>query len=270
MEPDPSGAVDVLILRLDAPLLSFGGIAVDENRPTAEFPGRAMLTGLLANALGWYHQDAEALNQLQARLVYAARQERPGQLLEDFQTVDLGQDFLREGWTTHGRPETRGKGSATQTTHIRRRWYLADAAYTIALTLDPASVSPTLDDLERALLHPARPLFLGRKACLPSRPLLGHRHETDRLHAASPLAALASLPRWSQGDGPKRLKIWWPDAAEDPRRAPVAVPGVLYHRSLPVVDDRDWRHQFHAGRRFLHEGELEISSSLTGEGAHDA
>ena len=62
-----------------------------------------MLTGLLANALGWDHRDADSLERLQDRLRFASRLDRAGHPLVDYQTVDLGQDWMRPenaGWTT--------------------------------------------------------------------------------------------------------------------------------------------------------------------------
>lgn len=253
---------DILLLRLEAPLLSFGGHAVDERRVCREMPGQAMLTGLLANALGWHHRDGEALDGLQRRLTYAVREDRRGERLKDFQTVDLGQDFLQRGWTTYGSPEGRG-GASSGGTHIRLSDYLANAAYTVALCLDPADQSPSLDDLEGALRHPARPLFLGRKACLPSRPLLGHRRQTHRLRAPSPLAALAVTPPWAE-DGPPSCRVWWPGgptATTAADRHTVEVPeGISYHRNLPVVDERLWEQQLHAGTRHLHVGYLHLAT----------
>lgn len=285
-----SEAVEVLVLRLQAPLMSFGGVAVDEIRPTREMPGRSLLTGLLGNALGWHHRDSEALQRLQQRLVYAVRQDDPGQYLEDFHTVDLGQSFLSRGWTTRGAPEGRGSGSATSGTHIRQLHYLADAAYTVALTLSPAEEQPTLEALHAALARPARPLFLGRKTCLPSRPLVGHRGECDRLTAASPLEALTRIPQWHQsasqpaqrepagGNRGEDRQVWWPGAPAGaaPSRDEIAAVGALgvrFDRSLPVTDERDWHHQFHAGRRFLNEGSLPwppaVAKADTKEGGAD-
>lgn len=239
--------LDILILRLEAPLLSFGGIAVDEKRRTRELPSRSMLCGLLANALGWRHGDFDRLDRLQARLVFAVRRDRPGARLEDFQTVDLGQDFMGSGWTTRHRPEGRkGAKASRQGTHIRYREYLAGAAYTVALHLEPADGEPTLTQLREALNRPARPLFIGRKACLPSRPLVGHSSWPDMVRAASVVAALERVPLWAAGSDGDCL-AWWPDGTAG---APEAA-----HR-FPTTDERDWRNQIHAGRRFLCEGRL--------------
>ena len=109
-----------LRLVLEGPLLAFGGEAVDSRGVIADFPAASMLTGLLANALGWCRIDREALAGLQDRIVYAARIDREGSRLMDFQTAQLGRDDL--GWTTRGAPEGRAGGPATYNApHIRQR-----------------------------------------------------------------------------------------------------------------------------------------------------
>jgi len=49
-----------LVLRLDAPMMSFGGVMVDQHGVIDRFPGVALLTGLIANALGWHHGATRA------------------------------------------------------------------------------------------------------------------------------------------------------------------------------------------------------------------
>ena len=59
-----------LILRFDAPMVSFGGVTVDQHGFTDSYPGQAMLTGLIANALGW-HQVISTARESTGRLDYA-------------------------------------------------------------------------------------------------------------------------------------------------------------------------------------------------------
>ncbi|MFN3297681.1 type I-E CRISPR-associated protein Cas5/CasD, partial [Caldimonas sp.] len=185
--------MDVLLLRLDAPLMSFGAVVVDQNNPVWRFPGVAMLTGLLGNALGWDHRDTDRLQALQDRLRFAARWDAEPELLTDYQTVDLGQDFMvGTGWTTRGHREDRGKGAATTGTHIRYREHWANGVATIALTLDGEG-EPDLAALEQALRCPARPLFLGRKPCLPAGPLLLGRRKAEGVRAALAAEPLADI-----------------------------------------------------------------------------
>lgn len=248
--------MDVMLLRLDAPLMSFGAPMVDSFGVIQEFPARSMLTGLLANALGWDHADHEKLMGLQDRLFHASRCDRRGERIRDFQTVDLGQDFMRAGWTTRGKPgEREGSANAREGTHIRERDLWADAVHTVALTLRPANTVPTLDDLEAALRAPARPLFLGRKHCLPSTPVLLGRDKA----AAGLLEALKAVPLLPRQRLPEdwegAMAAWWTDGED----ASAAEP---HSRVIPVTDERDWRNQVHVGRRLIRHGVLRVAANM--------
>jgi len=235
---------DYLVLRFDAPLQSFGGVAVDAHRVSDESPGRSLVVGLLGNALGWSHGDFARLQRLQERVVLGVRRDRSGQRMVDFHTVDLGQDHLKEdGWTTRGRTASREGGSASSGTHIRHRHFLADAVYTLVVTLRPHDEEPSLDHLEDALRHPARPLFLGRKSALPAAPIF-----VMRVTAGTARDALASIARIGRRGDEGSLSAWWPaeEGGED-----------ASSRLVPVFDDRDWANQIHAGRRFLRHGTVD-------------
>ncbi|MFO0601598.1 MAG: type I-E CRISPR-associated protein Cas5/CasD [Polyangiales bacterium] len=237
-------SVDVLRLRLSAPLMSFGGPLTDSLGRTEEFPQRSMLVGMIGNALGLDHREGGRLQRLQSRVRYAARQDRPGTQLVDYQTVDLSQEsMVGTGWTTEHTLEVRG-GASGEGTHIRYRHYLADASYAVALTLAPAAEEPTLDDVERALRAPERPLFIGRKCCIPATPIV-----IDRVVAATLYDALVSCPRERKGDQTVRAKMWWSETD-----APAAVSARA--REVEVHDARDWVNQIHAGRRYMREGEV--------------
>jgi CRISPR system Cascade subunit CasD len=174
-----------LLLRLEAPLISFGSVSVDEHGFIQRWPAVSMLCGLFGNALGYRRTDAEQLDALQRRIVWAARLDRPGVMVQDFQTAQIGKND--KAWTTRGRPEVRGGGAATyESPHIRRRDYWADASIAVAVRLEPADEAPSLDALAQALRAPARPLFIGRKSCLPSCRIL-----EGAVEAGDALAALA-------------------------------------------------------------------------------
>jgi CRISPR system Cascade subunit CasD len=234
--------IDAIILRFDAPLISFGGVVIDYRGVTRSYPARSMLAGLLGNALGYDHRDAAALQALQARIVYAVRCDRPGQPLRDYQTVDLSQPFLARGWTTRGVVQGRAGAEATRTgTHIRLRDYLADAVYTVALELAPPGADPDAARLEAALRAPARPLFIGRKSCLPAEPIF-----LMRIAAESLRAALAAAPRSPHARPGEKMRAWF--AAEGPH----------VRGARPLTDDRDWTNQIHAGRRFILEDSIDV------------
>lgn len=192
--------MECLLLRLDGPLMSFGGVLVDQIGPTDLFPGRSLITGLIGNAMGWDHRDKDRLDALQVRLHLAARWDAEPERLLDYQTVDLGQDFMQgTGWTTKGVREDRGKGEATSETHPRYRSYWANGCLTVAITLLGES-APSLDDLDKALRRPARPLFIGRKSCLPAAPILLGRRNAENLKAALAAEPLADI-------GPRRRPV---------------------------------------------------------------
>ena len=56
--------MDALVLRLDAPLMSFGGVIVDHHNVTERFPGLSLFAGLFANALGWTHGEGDKIGSL--------------------------------------------------------------------------------------------------------------------------------------------------------------------------------------------------------------
>ena len=258
-----TAAADALILRLEAPLMAFGGPLIDQHGVTRRLPGLAQLTGLLGNALGYRHGDAERLARLQDRIAFAALLLKEGEPLIDYQTVDLGQRHLVDtGWTTRGRREDRaGATSTARGTHIRLRHHRADAAVLVALRLDPPDEAPTLDDLAAALQRPARPLFIGRKPCLPSLPVLLGRVDADRLADAV-----------RQGVALLRLEKEQPDAAGLGLRPPPTGPleaewpageGPVdggRDRVERLVDRRDWRNQMHGGERLVRTAHLELPS----------
>lgn len=227
-----------LLLRLEAPLMSFGTLAVDARRPVQRWPAVSMLTGLLANALGWRRTDVDALEALQARLCWAARLDRPGEPLHDFQTAQL--DKKDQGWTTWGLPEGRdGSPDTYMPPHIRQREYRADASVALALRLDPAVDPPTLQDVAAALRRPCRPLFIGRKSCLPSQPLLA---PPGLVEAEDALRALESVPAAAQAV--ERPPVYFSAGAVT--RPVDSVP----HRGC---DERRFALDIHAGRQTVHE-----------------
>lgn len=228
--------------------MAFGDEIVDANGRVRPFPGASNLTGLFANALGWTRSMRTEHQALQERLRFAVRLERPGQLLRDFQTAKL--EASDRGWTTRGVPEGREGGANTyKSPHIRYRDYLADAALLVAVRLEPTEDVPTLDHLAEALERPARPLFLGRKPCLPSRPLLPGRPNYRFVTAVSPFEALARMiPEMDDSDTAARGPIVvGPEVESFPERK--------FERLL-VADERNWLSGVHGGSRTFVRGRM--------------
>lgn len=217
-----------LLLRLDAPLTSFGGIVVDNRGVEMPFPAPSAVTGLIGNALGFGRTDYDALQRLQQRLHIVVRIDRPGIEVRDFQTAEL--DKNDHGWTTHGEVETRAGGAGTYAgKHIRLRDFHADRSVLIAAWLEPADETPTLTDVQDAVRKPYRPLFIGRKPCIPATYL-----DAGLVEAASPLEALRADPPDSG-----RAEVFEAVPEDAPLRADdVRVSGL-----------RNWRNQVHGGEQ---------------------
>lgn len=248
-----------LVLRLEAPLVAFGGVTIDHLGVIRDFPALSMLTGLFANAFGWDRSETALHQALQDRLIFAARRESEPYVgvLRDMQNVQE-LDLEKRGWTTRGKPEERGGGSLGET-HRRQRDYHPDSLTAVVVSLTDSTATPTLDDLAHALDHPARPLFIGRKPCLPSGPL---RHRvsdgTSFIEAETAHDALVRLPRMVYLDdqvagqrpsATRGLRALWPVG-----EGPTSGPGV--ERSVTVADRRNWISGLHGGTRGVVEGRI--------------
>lgn len=242
-----------LILNLESPLMAFGGETIDNYGVIRRFPAASMLTGLFANALGWRRTERERHQQLQNRLIFAVRIDREphaGLRLTDFQTAHLG--ARDRGWTTRGEPEGRTGGPRTyDAPHLRYRDYFADMRVTVALRLQPDDEPPRLADLAAALHEPARPLFVGRKPCLPSGPLCAGFREGE-----TALSALLATPLDEPTAAPAAVRLLWPDGETSAGATP--------DRSYPLTDQRNWTSGLHGGGRLVCEGTVARDTFPTG------
>lgn len=239
----------VLILTLQAPLMSFGAPMIDHYGVIQPYPASSLLTGMMANALGWLHHETDKLNRLQQRMQYACREDRAGSKVRDYQTANLGQEFMLDthAWTTRGKTEERKGGAASKGTHIRLRDYFADARYTVVLTLAPESENPTIEALAEALKFPTRPLFIGRKNCLPSAPVFAGLLEAENI-----IDALLRAQAPATESERQKYRIWWPAGIEQNL--------VKAEQTLPVTDQRDWENQIHVGERLISTAQVELLS----------
>ena len=92
---------------------------------------------------------------------------------------------------------------------------------------------PTLADVRAALEHPARPLFIGRKPCLPSGPILA---SPTPLEAETVLAALLAWPL--EPSAARSITMVLPPQENRPERP---------HRAIRIADRRNWISGVHAG-----------------------
>lgn len=142
--------MSVLLLRLAAPLQSWGSPSRFTRRQTERAPTKSAVIGLLAAADG--RRRSDSLEDL-LHLRFGTRLDQPGVVIDDFQTAH------------------NAKGSMP----LSHRYYLSDAVFLAAVEGD----TDLIDTLEQNLKRPKFPLFLGRRSCPPVGPLaLGQRSES--------------------------------------------------------------------------------------------
>lgn len=145
------------VLRLEGPLQSWATQSKHGQRLTEREPSKSGVLGIVAAALGVPREDTHALTEL-ATLELAVRIDRPGTLLRDYHTAGGGTFRGSRKYTVHG-----AKNTVTS-----ERFYLQGASF-VALLGGEASL---VDRITEALRNPRWPLFLGRRSCVPTCPIL--------------------------------------------------------------------------------------------------
>ena len=146
---------NVLLLRLSAPLQSWGMSSRFSIRDTAKEPSKSGVIGLLCAALGISRDDANTDNptfNALTKLNFGVRVNREGVMQKDYHTA---QNIAKAD-------------GGIKETELSTRWYLADADFLVGLESEDVSF---LDTLQNAVKHPKWQLFLGRKSFVPSVPI---------------------------------------------------------------------------------------------------
>ena len=156
---------ELMMLRLEGVLQSWGESSAWDNRGTASFPTKSGIVGLLACAMGLERGDPE-IGRLSQVLCVGIRADRSGNVTSDFHTVQGMPRIINAA----GKPRSGN-------TIVSTRWYLQDASFLVVLDL-PADWQRRIED---ALADPVWSLYLGRKSCVPTRPVFDgiHREYQD-------------------------------------------------------------------------------------------
>jgi CRISPR system Cascade subunit CasD len=196
-------SANTLFLRLEGPMQAWG---TQESkfviRRTAEAPTKSGVIGLLCAALGISRQDApdEWLPKL-ASLRMGVRIDMPGIRWWDYHTVGAEMEMQTA--------ENKTKKGAMLT----RREYLCDASFLVVLQGESSLIA----ELFSAIKNPTWTLYLGRKNCPPSRPLI--ERETGLFpDILSALSALPYRPRLINDKLPKNVDCFldWIPTNEEP------------------------------------------------------
>lgn len=149
---------NTLFLRLEGVLQAWGERARWSIRDTASEPTKSGLVGLLACAIG-EHGD-EPLKVLSRSIRMGVRCDREGKLVRDYHTVSGGV------MAANGKIKINATTKLPETV-VSERYYLCDASFLVVIQAEESLI----DSLRQAVQDPVWPIYLGRKSCLPSRPL---------------------------------------------------------------------------------------------------
>lgn len=205
--------MSVLLMRLAGPMQSWGVQSRFSIRETGLEPSKSGVIGLLCAALG--RPRAAALDDL-AALQMGARVDREGRLTYDFHTA---QNLLKAA-------------GGIKDTEPSRRYYLADARFLVALHSDNLDL---LTSLHAALADPVWPLYLGRKAFVPSEPVWladGLLPESALLDALNAYPRLIEARRNEQAD---RLRVVLEDGGGTEVRSDQPISFATRHFALRQV-----------------------------------
>jgi len=136
--------VSVLLLRLAGPLQAWGDSSRFSRRMTRREPTRSGILGMLAAAQG--RRRTDPIEDLIA-LRFGVRTDQPGRVLRDFQTAR----------TVDG----------STSMPLSERYYIADGVFLAGVDGDDSLV----EGLATAVRSPKFPMYLGRRSCVPSRPV---------------------------------------------------------------------------------------------------
>lgn len=130
--------MDTLLLRIAAPLQSWGVNAKFDRRTSQKEPTKSAVIGMLAGALG--RKRNQDISDLTEGLRFGTRTDQRGRHLVDFHIA-----------------------KSEKSAYVTYRHYLSDAIFLVGLEGEANLIL----QIEEALRRPYYPLFLGRRSCPP-------------------------------------------------------------------------------------------------------
>ncbi|MDR4470487.1 MAG: type I-E CRISPR-associated protein Cas5/CasD [Nitrospira sp.] len=172
-----------LLLQLVGPMQSWGTTSRFDQRDTGKEPSKSGVVGLLAAAMGIDRGNWDDLRPL-THLSMGVRHDRSGVPKREYQTAGCAEN------------DTIIKADGTQSKDgvVSHRFYLADAAFLVALSGNDRVL---LERVHAALRDPVWPLALGRKSYVPSEPIWME-------HAVQDAPLREALARWPWIATPRR------------------------------------------------------------------
>jgi CRISPR system Cascade subunit CasD len=178
---------DFLILKLHGPMQAWGEHTFEGLRPSANFPTRSGLLGLLGACLGIKRNGHEQLQQLADSIGMAVRVDERRMSRRDGTSRSLWVVKMTDYHTVKDAREDY-TGLKKHDTIQTWREYLYDAEFTVVLWNQP-DAALSFDELEAAIRRPLFTPYLGRRSCPLARPLFEARlKSSDVLEALKGIA----------------------------------------------------------------------------------
>jgi CRISPR system Cascade subunit CasD len=243
-----------------------------------------MVLGLLGNALGLDRtrtSDMQRLDRLQAGTRISVLMLSEPSVWTDVQNarvpaeqLDDVETRLERGGRISDDPGLASIGPVPEVKRLkkfldkpvqRRKQYLTDLHALVAIS--PNGDWPgAVEDLAAALRRPARVLWVGRKACPPSAPILPLVPLVEADSGADALARslgedierVALEKHRSRPD--EGLVLWWEGEPEPGSPAALAL-GIKGGFPTAILDRRDWVQGLHSRTSTLWRGTLAVSAS---------
>ncbi len=144
----------IILLRLEGALQSWGEHSRFDYRDCASMPTKSGIVGMIGCAMG-LRRGSEQLMVLSEKIRLAVRCDRPGRQNIDYHTVTADNSILN------------AQGKARCKTIVTYRTYIQDAFFLAAIETD----WELAQKIDQAFHEPCWPVYLGRKSCVPSKPV---------------------------------------------------------------------------------------------------
>lgn len=191
-----------LSMLLDTPLQSWGYMSRFDKRTTLSYPTLSGIIGMLCASMGIDRKDVVALtmfDELQIR-TYVLRY---GSRLTDYHTVGGGWD--KKVNPENVVPKAKDKPGCNTGDPVQTyREYLQDSCFGVVVT----GQRQTITQLGAALENPKWGIWLGRKACIPAKPVFqgiypDHESALKQLleagHSSSFISFIEEVDRFENG-----------------------------------------------------------------------
>lgn len=203
--------MEFVLFQIQAPIISYGNVARGDLRSSDNYPSKSAITGLIGSALGIRYEDTDRALKLANALSVNVEVHSYGDLLVDYHTIQTIDTSVSKIIPRTRKDEIELATHKTASTKVTNREYYTESLFVVSVYLKNDDF--TLDEIVNAINYPTFPLFIGRKACVPSSPLAPRKIEADTLlesfnkyevKIVSPYTE--NDPQWMQDDFDRRCK----------------------------------------------------------------